>query len=122
VISHSSNFGFGLNSQLKITLIATTTTTTTTAVPNKTTTNTTITESDTRPKHNQLNTSSFFWKIPTKEAVESKDKGSKPETAELYDVEALRSSTQVMGQEVKQVELRLHSAEQKLRDLNINIR
>jgi len=54
--------------------------------------------------------------------VESKDKGSKPDTAEHNEMEALRTSTQVMGKEVKQVELRLHSAEQKLRDLNINIR
>ena len=63
-----------------------------------------------------------FWKVSRKEVVEPRDTGSKPDTAEHSEVEALRSSTQVIGKEVKQAELRLHSAQQKLRDLNINIR
>lgn len=67
-----------------------------------------------------LNT--LFWKAATKDLGESKDKGSRPDTAEHNEVEALRSSTQVIGKEVKQAELRLHSAQQKLRDLTINIR
>ena len=86
------------------------------AVKSTTETSTAIT----RLKHNQC--VFLFWKVPAKEEAESKDKGSKPDTAEHNEVAALRSSTQVMGNEVKQVELRLHSAEQKLRDLNINIR
>lgn len=60
----------------------------------------------------------------TKDVAESNDKGSVPDRMDPREreVEALRSSTQVMGSEVKQTELRLHSARQKLRDLNINIR
>ena len=67
---------------------------------------------------------SSFRKVSSKELGESRDKGSKPDITGPNDreVEALRSSTQVMGKEVKQSELRLHSAQQKLRDLNINIR
>ena len=65
---------------------------------------------------------SFFCKVSSKEVVEAKDKGLKPDMVDRSEVEALRSSTQVMGKEVKQTELRLHSAQQKLRDLNINIR
>lgn len=61
-------------------------------------------------------------KVSSKEVVEAKDKGLKPDMVDRSEVEALRSSTQVMGKEVKQTELRLHSAQQKLRDLNINIR
>jgi len=75
-----------------------------------------------RQQNTSKNLSHAKTKVPAIEVVESKDKGSKPDTAERNEVEALRSSTQVMGKEVKQVELRLHSAEQKLRDLNINIR
>jgi len=106
---------------LKTALVAAATTTT----PPPPTTTTTTSEKETstatsRLKHNQC--VFLFWKVPAIEVVESKDKGSKPDTAERNEVEALRSSTQVMGKEVKQVELRLHSAEQKLRDLNINIR
>jgi len=111
---------------LKTALIATSTAKTTkVAAAAATTTTTTTTETGTltatsRPKHNQY--VFLLSKVPAKDIVESKDKGSKPDTAEHNEVEALRSSTQVMGKEVKQVELRLHSAEQKLRDLNINIR
>jgi len=75
-----------------------------------------------RQQNTSKNLSHAKTKVPAIEVVESKDKRSKPDTAERSEVEALRSSTQVMGKEVKQVELRLHSAEQKLRDLNINIR
>lgn len=61
-------------------------------------------------------------KVSTKDLAESKGRGSRPDSAEHNEVEALRSSTQVIGNEVKQSELRLHSAQQKLRDLTINIR
>ena len=54
--------------------------------------------------------------------TETKDKGLKPDILDRSEVEALRSSTQVIGKEVQQTELRLHSAQQKLRDLNMNIR
>jgi len=109
---------------LKTALVAAATTTTPPPPPPPPTT-TSEKETSTatsRPKHNQC--VFLFWKVPAIEVVKSKDKGSKPDTAEQneLEVEALRSSTQVMGKEVKQVELRLHSAEQKLRDLNINIR
>ena len=62
--------------------------------------------------------------FPSQEVAESNDKGSEPDRMEPKEgeVEALRSSNQVIGKEVKQAELRLHSAQQKLRDLNINIR
>lgn len=61
-------------------------------------------------------------KVSAQDLAESKDRGSRPDSAERNEVEALRSSTQVIGKEVKQSELRLHSAQQKLRDLTINIR
>ncbi|CAH3166981.1 unnamed protein product [Pocillopora meandrina] len=61
-------------------------------------------------------------KVSTKDLAESKGRGSRPDSAEHNEVEVLRSSTQVIGNEVKQSELRLHSAQQKLRDLTINIR
>lgn len=63
-------------------------------------------------------------RLKAKEVAESNDKGSEPDRMEPKEgeVEALRSSNQVIGKEVKQAELRLHSAQQKLRDLNINIR
>lgn len=61
-------------------------------------------------------------KVSSKELVEYKEKGSKLDVFDRSEVEALRTSTQVIGNEVKQTELRLHSAQQKLRDLNINIR
>jgi len=60
--------------------------------------------------------------VSSKELVEYKEKGSKLDVFDRSEVEALRTSTQVIGNEVKQTELRLHSAQQKLRDLNINIR
>ena len=61
-------------------------------------------------------------KVFSKEVAETKDKGLKPDILDRSEVEALRSSTQVIGKEVQQTELRLHSAQQKLRDLNMNIR
>ena len=61
-------------------------------------------------------------KVFSKEATETKDKGLKPDILDRSEVAALRSSTQVIGKEVQQTELRLHSAQQKLRDLNMNIR
>ena len=61
-------------------------------------------------------------KVLSKDVTETKDKGLKPDTLDRSEVEALRSSTQVIGKEVQQTELRLHSAQQKLRDLNMNIR
>ena len=60
--------------------------------------------------------------MSSKELVEYKEKGSKLDVFDRSEVEVLRTSTQVIGNEVKQTELRLHSAQQKLRDLNINIR
>lgn len=61
-------------------------------------------------------------KVLSKDVTETKDKGLKPDILDRSEVEALRSSTQVIGKEVQQTELRLHSAQQKLRDLNMNIR
>ena len=61
-------------------------------------------------------------KVFSKDVTETKDKGLKPDILDHSEVEVLRSSTQVIGKEVQQTELRLHSAQQKLRDLTMNIR